>query len=130
MPFAPAAQMLRRFTGVGVSPATAWRLTEVVGRAGVAVEEADVARRCDALPPVPAGPERAARSARYSAWMGRWCPCVAASGPRSKRWGAARGGPRRLPRRKHTGPDPLLAERHQQVAALAQPPPAVTEALT
>jgi hypothetical protein len=59
MPFAPAAQMLRRFTGVEVSAATARRLTEVVGRASLAVEQATVARLCDELPPVPPGPERA-----------------------------------------------------------------------
>jgi hypothetical protein len=59
MPFVPAAQMLTRFTGVAVSAATARRLTEGVGRAALAVEEAAVARRCDELPPVPAGPERA-----------------------------------------------------------------------
>lgn len=62
MPFAPAAQMLTRFTGVAVSAATARRLTEVVGRAALAVEDAAVARLCDELPPVPAGPERAVLS--------------------------------------------------------------------
>jgi hypothetical protein len=36
----------------------------------------------------------------------------------------------RLHRRKHEGPEPVLAELHQQVGALAQPPPEVTEALT
>jgi hypothetical protein len=59
MPFAPAAQMLARFTGVRISAATARRLTEVVGRAALAVADAEVARLCDELPPVPAGPERA-----------------------------------------------------------------------
>jgi hypothetical protein len=62
MPFAPAAQMLTRFTGVAVSAATARRLTEVVGRSALAVEEAEVVRLCDDLPPVPAGPERAVLS--------------------------------------------------------------------
>ena len=62
MPFAPAARMLARFTGVPISAATARRLTEVVGRAVLAVEEAVVARLCDELPPVPAGPERAVLS--------------------------------------------------------------------
>src|SRR5258708_9640734 len=59
MPFAPAAQMLARFTGVRVSAATARRLTEVVGRAALAVEAAEVTRLCDELPPVPDGPEQA-----------------------------------------------------------------------
>src|SRR5260370_5129897 len=59
MPFLPAAQMLARFTGVPVSAATARRLTEVVGRAGAAVEAAEVAHLLEALPPVPDGPERA-----------------------------------------------------------------------
>jgi hypothetical protein len=62
MPFAPAAQMLARFTGVSVSAATARRLTEVVGRAALAVADAEVAQLCDELPPVPAGPERAVLS--------------------------------------------------------------------
>src|SRR5260370_40493948 len=59
MPFAPAAQMLTRFTQVQVSEATARRLTEVVGRAYVAVPAAEVERLCDELPPVPEGPEQA-----------------------------------------------------------------------
>jgi hypothetical protein len=63
MPFAPAAQMLARFTGVAVSAATARRLTEVVGRSALAVEDAAAARLCDELPPVPAGAERAVVSA-------------------------------------------------------------------
>ena len=54
--------MLTRFTGVPISAATARRLTEVVGRAALAVEDAAVARLCDELPPVPAGPERAVLS--------------------------------------------------------------------
>jgi hypothetical protein len=62
MPFAPAAQMLTRFTGVPISAATARRLTEVVGRAALAVEDAAVAQLCDELPPVPTGPERAVLS--------------------------------------------------------------------
>ena len=59
MPFAPAAQMLARFTGVQISEATVRRLTEVVGRAGVAVQQAEVDRLLDELPPVPAGAEQA-----------------------------------------------------------------------
>jgi hypothetical protein len=39
MPFAPAAHMLARFTGVQISAATARRLTEVVGRAALVVED-------------------------------------------------------------------------------------------
>ena len=62
MPFAPAAQLLARFTGVVVSAATARRLTEVVGRAALAAEDATVARLCEELPPVPTGPERAVLS--------------------------------------------------------------------
>jgi hypothetical protein len=59
MPFGPAAELLARFTGVAVSPATARRVTEVVGRAYEAVQVAEVERLCDELPPVPAGPEQA-----------------------------------------------------------------------
>ena len=59
MPFAPAAAMLQRFTQVTVSEATAQRLTEVVGRAYVAVQQAAVERIEQELPPVPTGPERA-----------------------------------------------------------------------
>jgi hypothetical protein len=59
MPFAPAAHMLARFTGVQISAATARRLTEVVGRAALAVADDAVVRLCDELPPVPAGPEQA-----------------------------------------------------------------------
>jgi hypothetical protein len=62
MPFAPATVMLRRLSGAAVSAATARRLTEVAGRAALAVEEAEVTRLCDELPPVPAGPERAVLS--------------------------------------------------------------------
>lgn len=63
MPVAPAAQMVTRFTGVPLSAATARRLTEVVGRAALAVEEAVVEGLCAERPPVPAGPERAVLSA-------------------------------------------------------------------
>lgn len=59
MPFAPAARMLARFTHVQVSEATARRLTQVVGRAYEAVQQAEVAALLDELPPVPAGPEQA-----------------------------------------------------------------------
>jgi hypothetical protein len=59
LPFAPAAAMLHRFTGVRVSAATAQRQTEVVGRVAEALEEREVARIEDELPPTPAGPARA-----------------------------------------------------------------------
>jgi hypothetical protein len=59
MPFAPAAALLARFTGVLVSPATARRLTEVVGRAGEAAWQAETQRLVEDLPPVPPGPARA-----------------------------------------------------------------------
>jgi hypothetical protein len=59
MPFAPAAAMLHRFTGVRVSAATARRQTEIVGRVAEALEEREVARIEDELPPTPAGPARA-----------------------------------------------------------------------
>jgi hypothetical protein len=59
IPFAPAAAMLHRFTGVRVSAATAQRQTEVVGRAAEALHEQEVARIEDELPPTPAGPARA-----------------------------------------------------------------------
>jgi hypothetical protein len=62
MPFEPAARMLARFTQVQVSEATARRLTEVVGRAYEAVQQAAVERLLDELPPVPAGPEQAVLS--------------------------------------------------------------------
>ena len=94
MPFAPAARMLARFTGVPISAATARRRTEVVGRAVLAVEEAVVARLCDELPPVPAGPERAVLSGDGA--MVPWCRWWVASGPRSRRWWSARS-----PRQEH-----------------------------
>ena len=58
MPFAPAAALLARFSGVVVSPATARRLTEVVGapRSGVAGRGNQLV---EDLPPVPPGPARA-----------------------------------------------------------------------
>jgi hypothetical protein len=59
MPFEPAAQMLARFTQVRVSEATARRLTQVVGRAYEAVQQAEIEALLDELPPVPAGPEQA-----------------------------------------------------------------------
>ncbi len=228
MPFAPAARMLTRFTGVAVSAATARRLTEVLGRAALAVEEAAVARLCDELPPVPAGPERAVLSvdgAMVPLLGGEWaevktlvvgevaalaaplapaatlpdkpdvhltavstcsrladieqfnaavlgelhrrgvetagqvaavsdgaewiqgfvdlhCPQAVrildfahaaehvaligqAVAPDEASWLAPR-----LHRLKHQGPEPVLAELHQRVAGLAEPPPEVPEALT
>ena len=59
MPFAPAAALLARFTGVRVSEATARRLTEVVGRALEAAWQMDVEQLVEDLPPVPPGPARA-----------------------------------------------------------------------
>jgi hypothetical protein len=59
MPFAPAAAMLHRFTGVRISAATARRQTEIVGRTAEALEEREVARIEDELPPTPPGPARA-----------------------------------------------------------------------
>ena len=59
MPFAPAAALLHRFTGVAVSAATARRQTEVVGRAAEALQAEEVAQLEDELPPAPAWPERA-----------------------------------------------------------------------
>jgi hypothetical protein len=230
MPFAPAAQMLARFTGVRISAATARRLTEVVGRAALAVADDGVRRLCDELPPVPAGPQRAVLSvdgAMVPLLGGEWaevktlvvgevvsatpqappepgaapadaaevhltavsscsrladieqfnqavlgeldrrgvetagevaavsdgaewiqgfvdlhCPHATrildfahaaehvaligqAVAPDEPTWLAPR-----LHRLKHLGPDALLAELHTAVAALAQPPPEVTEALT
>jgi hypothetical protein len=58
MPFGPAAELFARFTGVAVSPVMARRLTEVVGRAYIAVQAAEVERLCDELPPVPTGARR------------------------------------------------------------------------
>jgi hypothetical protein len=228
MPFAPAARMVARFTGVQISAATARRLTEVVGRAALAVETAAVARLCDELPPVPAGPERAVLSvdgAMVPLVGGEWAEVktlvvgevVAPAAPLAPaatapdepevhmtavsscsrladieqfnaavlgelhRRGVETAGqvaavsdgaewiqgfvdlhcPRavrildfahaaehvaligqavapddpswlapRLHHLKHEGPGPLLAELHEHVAALAQPPPEVPEALT
>jgi hypothetical protein len=231
MPFGPAAQMLERFTRVPVSEATARRLTEVVGRAYDAVQQAEVDRLLDELPPVPEGPERAVVSVdgamvplRGGEWAevktlvvgevvplpppvgpagGRDAPALAGAEVRTTalsycsrladvehfnaavlgelhRRGIERAGqvaavsdgaewiqgfvdlhcPQalrildfahaaerlaligqtvapddpswlapQLQRLKHDGPAPLLAALHQQVAALAQPPPEVTEAL-
>jgi hypothetical protein len=221
MPFAPAAQMLQRFTGVQISAATARRLTEVVGRACLAAEDAEVTRLCVELPPVPPGPERAVLSVdgamvplRGGEWAevktlvvgevppqapdaaapdvhttavsscsrladveqfnaavlaelhrrgvetagqvaavsdgAEWiqgfvdlhCPQALrildfahaaehaaligqALAPGDATWLAPR-----LHRLKHVGPEPVLAELHAQVVALAEPPPEVTEALT
>jgi hypothetical protein len=62
MPFAPAAALLARFTGVHVSEATARRLTEVVGRAYEAEWQAEVEQLLEDLPPVPPGPARVVMS--------------------------------------------------------------------
>jgi hypothetical protein len=226
MPFAPAAQLLGRFTQVLVSEATARRLTEVVGRAYDAVQQAEVDQLLDALPPVPAGPERAVVSVdgvMVPLCGGEWAEvktlvlgevALPAAAPASgqdelppevqtsalsycsrladverfndavlgelHRRGIERAGqvaavsdgaewiqgfvdlhcPQalrildfahaaqrlaligqtlapddatwlapRLHRLKHDGPQALLAEVHQQVAALAQPPPEVSEAV-
>lgn len=221
MPFAPAAQMVARFTGVQISEATARRLTEVVGRAGVAVQQAAVDWLLDELPPVPAGAEQAVVSvdgAMVPLRGGEWAevktlvvgevtameePSPLASEVRTRalsycsrladieqfnaavlgelhRRGIERAGqvasvsdgaewiqgfvdlhcPQavrildfahaaqrialigqtlapdnptwlapRLHRLKHDGPEPLLAELREEVAALAQPPPEVAEAL-
>ena len=51
MPFAPAAALLARFSGVVVSPATARRLTEVVGRAAEAAWLAETDQLVEDLPP-------------------------------------------------------------------------------
>jgi hypothetical protein len=221
MPFAPAAHMLARFTGVQISAATARRLTEVVGRAARVVEDDAVVRLCEELPPVPAGAERAVVSvdgAMVPLVGGEWAAvktlvvgevalepaeaapsevhltavsscsrladveqfheavlgalhrrgvetagqvaalsdgaewiqgCVDLHCPQATRildfahaaeqvalvgQAVAPADPTclapRLHRLKHDGPESLLAELHQPVAALAQPPPAVSEALT
>lgn len=62
MPFAQAADLLARFTGVRVSEPTARRQTEVMGRAGEAVQLDEVERLEDlnADPPtLPPGPDQA-----------------------------------------------------------------------
>jgi hypothetical protein len=224
MPFAPAAAMLARFTDVQISEATARRLTEVVGRAYEAGQQAAVDRLLDELPPVPAGPDQAVLSvdgAMVPLQGGEWaevktlvvgevaalaCGGEAPAAVETRasalsygsrladvehfndavlgelhRRGVERAGqvaavsdgaewiqgfvdlhcPQairildfahaaahvaligqtlapddptwlapRLHRLKHDGPQPLLAELQQQVGALAQPPPEVTEALT
>jgi hypothetical protein len=227
MPFAPAAALLARFTQVQVSEATARRLTEVVGRAYEAVQQAEVDRLLDELPPVPEGPDKAVLSvdgAMVPLCRGEWAevktlvvgeveePAAPAAamglapfGPEVRttalsycsrladvehfnnavlgerpRRGVERAGqvaavsdgaewiqgfvdlhcPQatrildfahaaerlalvgqtlapddpswltpQLHRLKHTGPEPLLAELHQQVAAQPQPPPEANEAL-
>jgi hypothetical protein len=58
MPFARAAQMLKRMQGVEVSEATARRQTENNGAAYVAVQEAEVERIEQALPEAPEGPDK------------------------------------------------------------------------
>ena len=56
LPFAPAARMLARFTGVTVSAATARRQTETAGAVLVAAEDAEVARLERERPAPPDGP--------------------------------------------------------------------------
>lgn len=58
MPFARAAQMLKRMQGIEVSEATARRQTENNGAAYVAVQEGEVARIEQALPEAPEGPDK------------------------------------------------------------------------
>jgi len=58
MPFARAAQMLKRLQGVEVSEATTRRQTENNGAAYVAVQEAEVKRIEQTLPEAPAGPDK------------------------------------------------------------------------
>jgi hypothetical protein len=58
MPFRHAAEELAFFTGVGLSEATARRVTERVGQAQVDVQTADVTELERTLPPPPAGPAR------------------------------------------------------------------------
>lgn len=56
LPFAQAADLLHRFTGVRVGEETVRRLTEAVGAAQVAIETAAVADLERTLPDPPAGP--------------------------------------------------------------------------
>jgi len=56
MPFARAAEVFARFTGVAVSEATARRLTEAAGAAAVAAAGAEAARLEREAPPPPPGP--------------------------------------------------------------------------
>ncbi len=58
MPFARAAQMLKRMQGVAVSEATARRQTEDNGGAYVIVQEAEVVRIEQELPEAPEGPDK------------------------------------------------------------------------
>jgi hypothetical protein len=58
MPFARAAQMLKRMHGIEVSEATARRQTERNGAVYVAVQEAEVARLEREMPEAPAGPDK------------------------------------------------------------------------
>jgi hypothetical protein len=58
MPFARAAQMLKRMQGVEVSEATARRQTENNGAAYVAVQEAEMEHIEQALPEAPEGPDK------------------------------------------------------------------------
>jgi hypothetical protein len=56
VPFAPAAQLFTRFTHVSVSPSTAQRLTEAVGLAAEALQDAQASQIADTWPEVPEGP--------------------------------------------------------------------------
>jgi len=56
VPFARAAELFARFTGVAVSEATARRLTEAAGAAAVAAAGAEAARLEREAPPAPLGP--------------------------------------------------------------------------
>ena len=58
MPFARAAQMLKRMQGVEVSEATARRQTENNGAAYVAVQEIEMEHIEQALPEAPEGPDK------------------------------------------------------------------------
>jgi hypothetical protein len=59
LPFAPAARLFTRFTQVPVSAATTQRLTEAVGLATEALEDAAVTAIAETWPPVPPGPPTA-----------------------------------------------------------------------
>lgn len=58
MPFPKAVKTLKRFRGVEISEATGRRHTEGNGAAYVAVQDAEVARIEQGLPPAPAGPAK------------------------------------------------------------------------
>ena len=64
--------MLERFTGVAVSAATAQRQTEVVGRVAEALQQAEVERIEDDLPPALPGPARALLSVDGNGTAAAW----------------------------------------------------------